>query len=386
MAASPLPELWVARLFGAFLMVTVLAFVSNGATATPALTWRFGPPPPFGQERFDGETVTTEDIPNFAPTTYFLGTNFSPMIWAFDGEQYVSTGVSLPIPVRNYGIAKLRDREGRVGLYTFGGYNDHDLRGPILPDVQVYYPETNEAIALDARDAFPGRIPPDCVVLPAMGVAVVRNHAIVLGGLGFCWPYETSQTWIFDPTAESGSRWRQGPDLAKARGYITAAVVGEEVFAIGGDRLSFDREGESLKPGPWVEKASPLRPAPRWVRVADLPQPCDESQAFGFERGLLKDRIILAGCGQWPRELPDSYVYDITQDLWTATTPLNLARRNHAGAFHPTRTLTMLIVGGYGIDTYYTSELGRARSGLTPVPGVSRQWMSPVKKGRSPVF
>jgi hypothetical protein len=72
-----------------------------------------------------------------------------------------------------------------------------------------------------------------------MGVAVVDNKAYVIGGASFlangCADDNTSQTWIFDPSQPAGSRWSQGPDLNLARGYITPAVLGTKILAIGGD-------------------------------------------------------------------------------------------------------------------------------------------------------
>src|SRR5439155_14826342 len=172
-----------------------------------------------------------------------------------------------------YGFAALHDPPG-LGLYIFGG---RDNNGIIVDTVQVYYPATNTA-SIVATDPWPGRSPSNCVTLPAMGVATVAKKAYVLGGAAFssggCVTDENSaQTWSFDPMAPAGSRWTQGPDLNMARGYITPAVLGSTIYAIGGD-LNI---GGSLFPQSTVESWSPAVGG-GWddAGVADLPQPCDE--------------------------------------------------------------------------------------------------------------
>src|SRR6266511_2427475 len=107
--------------------------------------------------------------------------------------------------------------------------------------------------------------------------------------------------------------------------------------------------------------------------VADLFEPCDESQAFGFTSGQLANTIILAGCGQWPNAVPDVLQYDSAANTWSPAGTLNENRRNHAGAWLGTSGQSpMDILGGYSqasgfIDPTVTSELGPATT--RPVSG-----------------
>src|SRR6266536_1395709 len=195
-----------------------------------------------------------------------------------------------------------------------------------------------------------------------MGVATLGNQAIVMGGSSFaangCLDENSAQTWMFDPMAAAGSRWTQGGDLNVARGYITPAVLGNKVYAIGGDlniagSLFAQQTVEASTGGPWDDAG-----------VADLPEGCDESQAFGFSSGYLANSIILAGCGQWPNAVPDVLQYDVGTNSWATVGQLNDNRRNHAGSWlGAAGSSPMYILGGYGqasgfIDPIQSSEIG----------------------------
>src|SRR2546428_7847097 len=125
---------------------------------------------------------------------------------------------------------------------------------------------------------------------------------------------------MLDRRAPAGPRWTRGPSRAKARASITPAVLGNTVYAIGGDinvggLLTAQRTAEaSVNGGPWAA-------------VANLPEACDESQAFAFTTGQLANNIILAGCGQWPNAVPDVLQYDTVGNPWATVGALNDNRR-----------------------------------------------------------
>ena len=56
--------------------------------------------------------------------------------------------------------------------------------------------------------------------------------------------------------------------------------------------------------------------------------------------------VVLAGCGQWPAALPDTYVYSSSSDTWSDVGAYNETRRNQAGALAGT---TMFVLGGYAV-------------------------------------
>ena len=217
-----------------------------------------------------------------------------------------------------------------------------------------------------SSDPWPGTTPSGCVSLPATGVATVGNKAIVVGGASFsangCVDENSKQTWIFDPMAPAGKRWTQGPDLNLARGYITTALLGTTVYAIGGDIntggiLGAQSTVESSVggTGPWNDAG-----------VADLPEPCDESQAFGWTNGPFANTVILAGCGQWPNALADVLQYNAGSNSWAIVSHLNDARRNQAGAWLGTAgRSSMYVLGGYnsnGGAVLQSSEIGPGTS------------------------
>lgn len=357
------------------------ALARSASKATPrvptvSISWQEGVPSTFAGTRFDGE---------YDPTTkrvYFLGFRTTGdltdgSVWYYDtvAKTYTDTGVDMPVPVSNYGIAALTTSAG-LGFYIFGG---RDANAVIVTAVQAYFPATNTAVKINA-DPWPGMTPLGCVSLPAMGVVSVANRAIVMGGVSFaangCLDDQSAQTWIFNPKAPNGARWTAGPDLNVARGYITPAVLGNKIYAIGGDTVS----AGSLIPQATVE--SWKAPSGTWddAGTADLPEACDESQAFGFTQGALAGTITLAGCGQWPNALPDTLQYTASSNSWATVGTLNDNRRNQAGATVPVGTkFALYILGGYGeassfIDPIPDSELGRAGAAAAHLARIPANW------------
>jgi Galactose oxidase, central domain len=337
--------------------VVVMAIVSPAAGArSTQLTWQFAKSSPFAGTRFDGQFVSAQN------RVYFLGFRTvgdatDGSVWYFNRAtgQYVDTGVDMKVPVSNYGIAALQDQNG-LGLFIFGGRN---ANGQIINVTQVYRPGTNTT-AVVQTDSYPGRTPAGCTSLPAMGVAVMNNLAVVMGGMSFasagCIDDQSSETWVYNPMAPAGSRWSAGPNLNVARGYITPAVLGGRFYAIGGDTIS----AGSLFATSTVEAWKPGAPSWNDAGVADLPQPCDESQAFGISQGA---KIVLAGCGQWSLATPDVFEYTAATNTWANVGTLNETRRNHAGALISSgATQTMFVLGGYNeasgfLDPTVTSEV-----------------------------
>ncbi len=313
-------------------------------------------------------TATRFDGALYKGKVYFLGFRVDDAgttdgtVWSYDPktDKYTNTKTTMPVPISNYQIAVLKDKNG-TGLYTFGG---RDANGKILKDVQVYYPDTNKAVELNKKDFWPGTTPSKCVSLPGTGVTTIGNTAYVVGGMSFstsvpaCTDDNSSQVWSFDPMGAVGKKWKAMPDLNVARGYVATAVMGGTIYAIGGDvnesgTLTADPTVESWKPGDktWNNKG-----------VADLLEGCDESQAFA-----VKTSIVLAGCGQWPNALPDVQVFN--KGKWSQSAPLNEARRNQAGVAISGATKAgteLMVVGGYNSDGTVILNTGEFGTGTVP--------------------
>jgi N-acetylneuraminic acid mutarotase len=344
-------------------LAAVLALSAGNALAAgpspAAITWTEGTPLPSGATRFDGAVVGGK--------MYVLGfreadqTSTTGEVWYYDiaGDTWVDTGVAMPVPVSNYEASVLKDPTGR-GIYIFGG---RDATGAIIDTVQVYYPSTNTTAVIDT-DPFPGQTPSQCVSLPGMGVAVVKNKAYVLGGMSFsssvpaCIDDNSAEVWRFDPMAAAGNKWTSEPPLPTARGYIIAAVVGKTIYAIGGDVNSAGTLTAQTAVDSWT-----VGDATWDATTADLPEPCDESQAFGFKKGKLAKTITVTGCGQFPVAVADVLQYDLTTDTWSTNSVLNEARRNEAAAnIGSKKKPKLFVVGGYNSDSTVvlpSSEVGK---------------------------
>jgi len=349
------------------------AALAGGASPATNVKFKAGPEAPFGGTRFDGAVVDGK--------VYFLGfrildNSTDGSIWTYDikTKKYKDTKVDMPVPVSNYTIAVLKDKNG-TGLYIFGG-RDND--GASINTTQVYYPATGKASVVKS-DPFPGKTPSDCVALAATGVTVVNNKAYALGGMSFatsippCVDDVSKQVWSFDPMARAKKRWTAEPPLKTARGYISPAVIGTTIYAIGGDTNDAGTLNASPKVESWKVGAK------KWSAETDMPvvgdagiAGCDESQAFGFAKGALGGTITLAGCGQWPNALPDVLQYTVKSGKWATVGALLEARRNQAGAnIGTTKKPQMMVLGGYNSDgslVLTTSEIGTAGKTLAGAP------------------
>jgi hypothetical protein len=347
-------------------LVSAMGLLVTGGSAFAAepdavsVKFKQGKSFPTGATRFDGAAVGGK--------VYFLGfraadgTSTDGSIWYYDIKQdkYVDTKDKMAVPISNYEVAVLKDKTG-TGLYTFGG---RDSDGATSDVVQVYYPSSGKSKVIKS-DPWPGHTTKDCASLPATGIAVLKNKAFAIGGMSFstsipaCEDANSNETWVFDPTAKAGKMWSKGPKLGTARGYITPAVVNGTIYAIGGNvneagTLTATTVVESMKPGDksWNDKG-----------VKDLPTGCDESQAFGFDKGVLANTITVAGCGQWPNAVADVLQYDVKKDKWSTVGSLQSARRNHAGEnIGSAKKPMIMVVGGYSEDgstVIDTSEIGK---------------------------
>jgi hypothetical protein len=361
------------------LLTTIPAGATPRRANTPrvpdvSVIWTTGTSIPFGgggATRFDGEYIPQLN------RVYFLGfrafdNSTDGSIWYYDvaTNTYVDTGRDMPVPISNYAISLLQDSHG-IGLWIFGG---RDNLGNLVTNTQVYYPTQNRAFNI-TTDPWPGKTPSNCVSLPAMGVATVQNKAYVVGGVSFsappinCVDEQSAQTWSFDPLAAPGARWTAAPSLNVARGYITTAVLGGRIYAIGGDT----NVAGTLFASPTVESWRPGSPAWNDAQVADLPVPCDESAAFVNTAGTLRGGIVLSTCGQWPNDTADTYFYKA--NAWSLIGAVNESRRNQAGSFIKVgAVLKMYIAGGYAADgaTALASTETGVGGPLAGRPGFSR--------------
>ena len=130
------------------------------------------------------------------------------------------------------------------------------------------------------------------------------------------------------------------------------------------------------------EPASGLDPAaatPSWndAAVADLPEQCSSSRAWGFDTGSLyidpTDSTplagkIISGCGFWSTAVASVYAYTVATNSWEVFPPFNTARRDQAGELMPIAGEEALWVwGGYDGTSVNTTTVEYYGLALVPV-------------------
>jgi len=107
--------------------------------------------------------------------------------------------------------------------------------------------------------------------------------------------------------AGAGAKWRQAAPLPTPRGEVTAAVVGGEIYVVGG----FTANGENSAR---IDAYSPARNT--WRRIPDLPLAVDHAMAAGY-RGTL---YVLGGYA--PARARLSTVFAYSGGAWTRLPPM----------------------------------------------------------------
>lgn len=347
----------MARKRFAVAVIVVMTLAVSSWAADPAEpdwagTWQAGPALTAALARHDGAF--------YAPTglVYFLGGRLTDS--STDGSivtfnpatgVYADTGVDMPIPISNYTVNVLTDATG-TGFYTFCGRTNAGTQNFVT---QVYYPATGTTAQLTAADNYPG----DATTTCSASLSVVHNNKAYLAG-GFDGTNFNPWTYVFDPMAAAGSRWTRltSADLATPRAYIMGAVVDGLIYAIGG--ANGDGAG-GLANLAIVERLDPAAGAPSWndAAVADLPEGCSSSRAWGFDAASpYQDPVdhtplaskIISGCGVWATPTVGVYAYTVSSNTWAAFPALAVARRDIAAEFLPLASAPALWVwGGYDV-------------------------------------
>jgi DNA-binding CsgD family transcriptional regulator len=158
-----------------------------------------------------------------------------------------------------------------------------------------------------------------------LALAAVEGHILAIGGVtpdGI-----TSAVEVYDP---QGDIWNRGEDKPTPALYISAAVIGKDVYVPGGCDVAGN-------PSPAVEVYDVL--ADSWYNVSPLPAP-----RCAYALATLDDKLYLFGGLDGERYVPTVYIYDSQTDTWTEGSPMN-----HKRAFAATAPLNdrLYVLGGY---------------------------------------
>jgi Dockerin type I domain/Kelch motif len=252
---------------------------------------------------------------------------------------------------------------------SFGGGTD------AIPRVTRYDPVADVFTDLPAADNWPGD-PHDGMteVLPG-GFVVNNNKLYIIGGFNVtpvsCGPTDcmTHQTWVFDPTAASGSRWTQKSDYPVNRGYIPTTTGGSTIFTAGGSMWVVS--GQTIADSADSYKYNIATDT--WTAITMIPRATAETRALNV-LGLV---WVMGGGRNAPNPSNEVDIYNPYCNTWTVSTqPFITARRNF-----PTDTegvSRVWLAGGYDttglpnqtmeIDKFpmATSAVSRKIQGSTP--------------------
>jgi hypothetical protein len=149
----------------------------------------------------------------------------------------------------------------------------------------------------------------------AGGVAAYDGRIYYVGGLsdGEAVPW----TDVYDPATGT---WERLADMPRARDHFQAAVVGDELYAIGGRDVDIDATTDAvdvldLRTGTWRSGLAPL-PTPRG----------------GFAVAVLGEEILVIGGEGGGRTFDTVEAYDTRTDRWRELAPLRVARHGISAA------------------------------------------------------
>jgi N-acetylneuraminic acid mutarotase len=137
-----------------------------------------------------------------------------------------------------------------------------------------------------------------------LGTAVVGGQLYAIGGSPHMIQHDPGLgiVEVYDPETD---RWSSAPEMPTPRADLTASVVDGTIYAIGGTRhVAVDALGT-------VEMYDPASKI--WVRKADMPTP-----RLHLTSAVVDGKIYVFGGGpEWPVPLAALEIYDPVTDSWT---------------------------------------------------------------------
>lgn len=279
------------------------------------------------------------------PSIYFIDTN------AGSGGD---TGVDLGWVRWRGAAASLQGPDG-PRLYFASGLDAADPARALIRSVEVFDPAAGTVEVL-ASDPLPDELigPPACWTTSGGRLYLIGEDFQSLAPT-------TGATWVFDPLAAPGQRWRNlEAELQYPRVEPAVAVLDRKIHVLGGMVMGI--------PYPVVEVLDLDEPQPAWSMegIALLPRMLSYAGAVGIPEGSnshLAGKILLAG-GFGLATYIQSYLYDPATDHWQEYWPLGQDRcLQHALHYvHSPRGPELWAVGGYLYELYPNTEIFRLGS------------------------
>jgi DNA-binding CsgD family transcriptional regulator len=170
---------------------------------------------------------------------------------------------------------------------------------------------------------------------PRHGLAVVAQGDLVYAIGGISSTGVTGKVEVYDPAADS---WTAGTAMRTPAGFVSAAVVGGQIFVPGG--IGIDQRALDI-----LEVYDPMQD--NWDGRAPMPEPL-----AGYALAALDDQLYLFGGLSEQGYVTSAYSYDPALDRWQAHTPMPEARGLLGAAVLQDR---IYVVGGYNDDQEFNA-------------------------------
>ncbi len=246
--------------------------------------------------------------------------------------------------VFNVGAATIGDT-----IYVPGGFDGNAA----VTLLQTYQPAT-DIVGVVSSDPLPA---------PRYGAGVVALNGIlyVIGGSDNITATQT--VFAYNPAAAAGARWVRRADMPTPRVALSAVTLDGRIYALGG--ITSYNQPQDLAT---VEVYDPATDT--WSAAPRLLTARGGLAAVGVNSSQACGGALYAFGGGWYTPLATSERYDVATGTWTASTPLQGARRSLAAGYATNGNL-LLITGGFsdvGAASNLVDALNCGGSGSLPTP------------------
>ena len=129
---------------------------------------------------------------------------------------------------------------------------------------------------------------------------------------------DSGDHWVLD--LDNPTSWETAPPMPNPRNHITGVALNGKAYAIGGQHLGDEEEGNQRS----VQAFDPA--TGQWTEAAPLPLPLSHTESSSFVRG--GRIVVIGGVTQESEEVASVLEYDPAADSWRKLTPLPEVRQS----------------------------------------------------------